>query len=144
MLMLMSKCPDSGVVDVLNQELKAVIGLINGFKKKIQGYVTTVQFLVMGNHLTSLACLWPSQIKKLSYYDDLVFIDSTFNVTSDDYKGLSLVIVCQHFKSLVGAFAFTSVRWLRCVILSWTSLVSMFTFKRLPLCLASVLHHKCT
>ena len=42
MLVSMSKCPDSGVVDVLDQEHKAVIGLINGFKKKILGYVTTV------------------------------------------------------------------------------------------------------
>ena len=59
-----------------------------------------------GKSFDFLACLWSSQIKKLSYYGDLVFIDSAFNVTSDGYKGLCLVIVDQHFKSLVGAFAF--------------------------------------
>ena len=54
-----------------------------------------------------MACFWSSQIKKLSYYDNLMFIGSTFNVTSDGYKGMNLVTVDQHFKILVGVFAFT-------------------------------------
>ena len=36
-----------------------------------------------------------------------MFIGSTFNVTSDGYKGMNLVTVDQHFKILVGVFAFT-------------------------------------
>ena len=42
MLLPMSKCSDSGVVDVLDQEPKAVIGLINGFKKKTLNSAITV------------------------------------------------------------------------------------------------------
>ena len=106
MLVPMSKCPDSGVVGGLDQEPKAVIELLNVFKEKDPVFCYYCIVPGDGKSVDFLACLWSSQIKKLSYYDNLVFIGSVFNVTSDDYKGLNLVIVDQHFKSLVGAFAF--------------------------------------
>ena len=42
MLVSLNKCSDSGVVDVLDQEPKAVIRLINGFKKKTLNSAITV------------------------------------------------------------------------------------------------------
>ena len=126
MLVSMSKCPGSGVVCGLGMEPKAIIGLLNGSKEKDPGFCYHCTISGDGKIVNFLACLWSSQIKKLSYYSDLVFIDSTFNVTSDGYKGLNLVIVDQHLRALLEPLHLPSVRQLRCMTLSWSLLESMF------------------
>ena len=95
------------------------------------------EYTVIGDKLDYIAFLWPSQIKTPEYYSDLIFIDSTFGVSTMDYKALNVVVVDQHFRSVLAATAFVSSE----NIIAYKKLLAFINkkvrFKRLPLCLIS-------
>ena len=85
---------------------KAIIGACCSLETTDEGFV--FDYTVTGNKLDYIAFLWPSQIKALEYYSDLIFTDSTFGVSIMDYKALNVTVVDKHFRSVLEATAFVS------------------------------------
>ena len=100
---------DLAKLSMCTDDDKAVIGACRSFEKEDKGFV--FKYETMGTKLDFIAVLWPSQIEKLKYHGDLVFIDSTFGVSTKKFKALNVVVVDQHFKSVLAATAFTSSEW---------------------------------
>ena len=119
----------------LTDEDKATIGALCSFCKDYPGF--NFRYTVSGGRIDFLVCLWPSQIEKLEHYGDLIFIDSTFGVSARGYKALNVVVVDQHFKSVLAATAFACCE----KVLAYKQLLGFIMesvkYKRLPLCLIS-------
>ncbi len=84
-----------------------------------------------------LVCIWPSQQEKLKYYGDLMLIDSTFGISLRGYRALNVVVVDQHFRSVLVATSFTVSEKVVAYKKTLGFINSVTQFKRLPLCLIS-------
>ena len=89
----------------LEDEDKAVVGLLCSFKKEEPGFL--FWFTAHMRRIDFLVCIWPSQQEKLKYYGDLMLIDSTFGISLRGYRALNVVVVDQHFRSVLVATSFT-------------------------------------
>ena len=123
-------------VGICNED-RAIIGALESFKSENKDFRSKFILSKIDNTLNFVAFLWPSQLEKLKSYGDLMFIDSTFNISVRDYKAINLVVVDKHFRSLIGAVAFTKHDDTYSYSVFLEFIKENVAFKRLPLCLIS-------
>ena len=75
----------------LEKEDKAIVGLLFSFKQEEPEFLFQFSTDDEEKKVIYLACIWPSQKEKLQNYGDLLFIDSTFNISLRNYKAINIV-----------------------------------------------------
>lgn len=80
--------------------------------------------------------MWPSQVEALRNYSDLFFIDSTFKVNSKNFNAINIVVIDNHYRSILAATGLVKSE----VNQTYTDLldfVKKMGPKRVPLCMIS-------
>ena len=130
-------CDHLSIPEGVSNEDKAIIGALECFKSENKGFCSKFTISEKDKTLDFVAFLWSSQKEALKYYGDLMFIDSTFNISVRDYKAINLVVVDNHFRSLFGAVAFTKHDDTHSYSVFLEFIKENVAFERLPLCLIS-------
>lgn len=114
----------------------ALIGAFMSIKKENKEFEYDCVISEEGK-LVSIMCLWPSQKEALLNFFDLVFIDATYNINNRSFNALNVVIVDNHYRSVLAATAIA-----RCEVTESYSSLLRFIWervkpRRLPLCMIS-------
>ena len=87
--------------DLIYQDDKLLLGMLKGLKTNNSGFSYTYDLGLPV--INFVVFIWQSQREYIKKYGDIIFIDSTFNVSNLYFKAIVLTVIDQHYKSILAA-----------------------------------------
>lgn len=117
----------------LNLEDKKIVGSF--IRSKMKEGIYEYEYSTTGDHLDFVACLHVDQKEVLSLYSDLIFLDGTYNISSRKCILLNLVVIDNHYRSVIAATAFVMHEDTENYVKFLSFVKNSVVFKRLPICI---------